>query len=115
MIIGIIICLVVMLILQILTPFWWWIMVVPFVYGIVKAHACRKGFLVGMTSAGLLWLFGSLYYLFTSAGIIAQRVAVMMNLGSPLLLVVATTLVAALAGGFAGSSGYFLKKVFRRD
>lgn len=104
-----------MLFLQLLTPFWWWIMMVPFLYGIVKARSGWKGFGVGMASAGLLWLFGSLYYWLTGGGTIAQRVAIMMKLGSPLLLIAAITLVAVLAGGFAGNSGYFLRTALRRD
>lgn len=113
MIRGIVICFVVILILNFLTPFWWWIMVVPCIYGIVRAHSGKKAFFVGMTSAGLVWLLGSLYYILTSAGIIAQRVATMMNIGSPYVLIVATTVIAMLASGCAGTSGYVVKKALR--
>lgn len=110
MIIGIIICLATIFILQLLTPFWWWIIVIPFIYGVIKSESGLKGFGVGMISTGLLWLFGSLYYFLSGSSLIAKRVSIMMKLGHPLLLILITTLLAFLVGGFSGSSGYFLKR-----
>jgi len=54
---GTLLCLGALLILQILTPFWWWILLVPFVYGGAFAETGWNGFRTGMLSAGLLWLF----------------------------------------------------------
>jgi hypothetical protein len=109
MIFGIFLCLVVMLLLQLITPYWWWIMVVPLLYGILKARSARNGLVVGMLSAGMLWLGGGLYYWRTGGEIIAQRVTDMVQIGSPWVLIGATALAGLLAGGIAGLTGYLAR------
>ena len=109
---GIVICIVAILVFEILTPFWWWIMVVPFVYSLLRARSGWGGFRVGMFSAGLLWLAGSVYMYFTGGRIIAGRVAQMFNLGISWLMILLTTVIAAVAAGFAGLAGYHLRSLF---
>ena len=113
--IGIIICFIFILILQLLTPFWWWIMVVPFIYSFVRARSGWKGFQIGMLSAGLLWFLSSLYMYLTGSKIISTRIAQMFNIGIPWIMVILTTLIAALAAGFAGLAGYSLRAFFRES
>lgn len=112
--IGILICLIVMAALQLTLPFWWWIMVVPFLYAALMARSTWQGFQAGFISAGVLWLMAGLYYLLTSADLIAGRVATMMQMGSPWTLLVVASLLAALAGGFAGGAGHALKGVLQQ-
>ena len=104
-------CLCALLILQITTPFWWWILLVPFVYGVAFAATGWKGFRTGMLSGGLLWFFTGLYHLLTKSDIIAQRMAAMMKVNSPWFLLLITAFIAALCGGFAGGTGFHVKKV----
>jgi hypothetical protein len=105
-------CFVVMLLLHILTPWWWWIMIVPFIFGVVRAKSGWYAFLLGISSAGLLWLISSTYYYFTGSMIIAHRVTAMVGLGSPLLLIILTSGIAALAGGVACSAGFAIRGIF---
>ncbi len=112
--IGVLICFFGILILQLATPFWWWIMAVPFVFAIFKARSGWDGFRTGMLSAGALWLLASLYYWLTGSGIIVSRVADMMGVGSPVVVLLATTLIAILAAGFSGTTGYFLRGAFKK-
>jgi hypothetical protein len=106
---DVIICLVILVLLQILTPFWWWIILVPLVCGVLLAKTGWQAFRTGMLSAGLLWLAWSLYLMFSGSDIIAQRIAIMIGVNSTWLLVLMTALIAALSAGFSGSSGYFLR------
>lgn len=109
---GTLLCLCTLLILQITTPYWWWILLVPFVYGVAFAATGWKGFRTGMLSSGLLWFFTGLYHLLTKSDIIAQRMAVMMKVNSPWILLLITAFIAALCGGFAGITGFFVKRTF---
>jgi len=104
------ICFASILLLQIITPWWWWILIVPFVIGMIRARSVWYGFLIGMSSSGLLWFVSSIYYYFSDSQIIAHRVAEMFVLGSPILLILITGFMAALAGGFAGSSGQAIRR-----
>lgn len=106
-------CFLIILVLQILTPFWWWIMVIPFLFTLFLAKSGWDGLRLGVFSAGLLWLFVSLYYWLTSSQIIASRVAEMIGIGISWVMVVLTFLVAAIASGFAGMTGFYLQTIFR--
>ena len=110
---AILITLAAMLLLELLTPFWWWVMAVPFVYGATAARKGGKAFWTGLCAAGLLWLGAALYLYLTGSGLIAARMAVLFKMGDARLLVVATGLVAALAAGLAGYAGYAVKRLFK--
>ena len=107
-------CLLAMLVLQLLTPYWWWVTIVPFAYGAAAARSGGKALWTGFSAAGLLWLGGSLYFYLTGSGLIAARIAAMFKLGRSWFLVLATGLVAALAAGLSGYAGYAVKGLFKR-
>jgi hypothetical protein len=109
----ILICLLVMLVLQLSTPFWWWVMVVPFVYGAAAGRSGGKAFGTGFLSAGILWLGAGIYYYLTGSGLIATRMAAMLRIGDPILLVVVTGLVAGTAAGLAGYAGHAVGLLFK--
>jgi len=107
--IAVAVCLLVMLALQVLTPFWWWIMIVAFAHGAAVAKSGRNAFRTGFGAAGLLWLGAGLYFLLAGGRPIAGRMAGMFGLGSPWLMVPVTALVAGLAGAVAGYAGYAVR------
>lgn len=107
-------CLLIMLVLGLLTPYWWWVMIVPFAYGAAAAGTGWKALRTGFLAAGLLWLGASAYLHATGSGIIAARMAAMFGLGRSWLMVPATALVAGLAAAFSGYAGYAVRALFRR-
>lgn len=113
---GIGICFAAMLILQLATPFWWWIMLVPFLFGLLGAHSARHGARTGIFSAGLLWLLAGLFYWLTASQIITARVAKMLGerfeIESVVLVFVLTAMVAALAGGASAATGFWARELF---
>jgi len=113
--IAVIICLLIMLGLQALTPFWWWIMIVPFAYGVAAARSGARALGTGFISAGSLWLGSSLYFYFTGGRIIAGRIARMIGLGKPGLVILAASLAAALAAAISGYAGYAVQKLFHKS
>lgn len=102
------ICFVLMLALQLATPFWWWIMVVPFVYGLWKSRSAWEGARVGMISAGALWLVMSLYQYATGAQQIAARVGGMLGMPHGAMMIALTTVLAMITAGVSASSGFLL-------
>lgn len=113
---GIAICFIVMLILQLATPFWWWIMLVPFLFGLLGAHSAWQSARTGMFSAGFLWLSAGLFYWLTASQIITARVAKMLGerfeVESVILVFALTTMVAALAGGVSAATGFWGRELF---
>ena len=60
--IAFIVCLGVTVLLQWLTPFWWWVGVVPFVVGAAIPGRARGGLAFGAAAPGLLWLAAGLFF-----------------------------------------------------
>jgi hypothetical protein len=111
---AILVLLLAMLALQFLTPFWWWIMIVPFAYGAAAARSGWKAFRTGFFAAGLLWLGTSLFLYLTGSGIIATRMARMFGLGRSWLMIAATALIAAVAAGVSGYAGYSVRALVKK-
>jgi hypothetical protein len=103
---AVLVCLAAMLVLHGLLPYWWWVMIVPFVYGAAGARKPWQAVRTGLLSAGLLWLGASLFLFLTGSRIVAGRVAAMFGLGNSWLLIAATALLAALAGAVSGYAGH---------
>ena len=112
--IAVLACALVMLVLQVLTPFWWWVMIVPFVSGAASARSGWKALRTGLLSAGLLWLGAGIYLFLAGSRIIAERVAKMFGLGQSWPMVLVTALVAAIAAAVSGYAGYAVRALFKR-
>jgi hypothetical protein len=114
MIVGIIGCILIMFFLQMATPFWWWIMVVPFVYGTALAPTALRGLAVGILSSGLLWTAGALFYFCSGGGIITGRMSAMIS--APVwLIITAIILIGAVSGGLSALCGYYLRRSFQKS
>ncbi|MCJ7485039.1 MAG: hypothetical protein MUQ25_02585 [Candidatus Aminicenantes bacterium] len=111
---AILVLLLAMLGLQLLTPYWWWVMIVPFAYGAAAARSGGKAFRNGLFAAGLLWLGTSLYLYLTGSGPIASRMASMFGLGISWLMVPVTTIIAAIAAGVSGYAGYAVRALIMK-
>jgi hypothetical protein len=111
---AVLMCLLAMLGLQFLTPYWWWVMIVPFAYGAAAARSGWKAFRTGFFAAGLLWFGSSLFFYLTGSGLIAARMARMFGLGKSWLMVFVTALIAALAAGVSGYAGYAVQALVKK-
>jgi hypothetical protein len=111
---AILICLLAMLGLQLLTPYWWWVMIVPFAYGAAAAKSGWKAFRTGFIAAGFLWLGTSLFLYLTGSGLIAARMVRMFGLGKSWLIIFVTALIAAVAAGASGYAGYAVRALVKK-
>ena len=111
---AVLICLLVMLALQLLTSYWWWVMIVPFAYGAGAARSGWKAFRTGFFAAGLLWFGTSLFLYLSGSGLIATRMARMFGLGKSWLMIFVTALIAAVAAGASGYAGYAVRALVKK-
>lgn len=112
MILNILLCMVVTLVLQLLTPIWWWAMVIPAGCMLLRESVIKRGFLTGALSIGLLWLFAGIYFYATGAEHVVVRVAMISGLESPLIVFAETFIIAGAAGGCGGALGSLIRHSF---
>jgi hypothetical protein len=99
----------VLLVLQIGTPFWWWVVAVPFVYGLVFVKKNGRAFGGGMLIGAIVWGGAGLYFYIASGRLIAGRMAGMFRIGPGWLMIFATALLGALVAGLAAFAGRSLR------
>ncbi len=111
---GAILCALVIGALQLLTSFWWWVAVIPLAYSM--SGGTRTGweaFRAGAFGAGGLWFLVGLWQATTSGRLVAQKVAVMLQVGSPWIVLVATAALAMIVAGLAGGTGHLFREALR--
>ena len=113
--IAVIISLVLMLGLQILTGSWWWVMAVPFLYGLTFAGSGWRALRDAFLAAGLLWLGSAVFFYLAGSALIAGRMAGLFGLGQGWLMIIVTALVAGVAAAFAGTAGYSVKRILKKS
>ena len=88
----------------------WWILFIPaFFFGAWLSEHGLIAFLAGFTGAGFAWFLQALYIHIANDAIITTRIAEMMGLGSPWVVLLLTFLIGALPGGVGALTGYLLK------
>jgi hypothetical protein len=102
------------LLFQMATPYWWWVMVVPLGIGLAYPMSAWQAFRMGAFGAGAVWLISGGMLLLTTSKIIATRIAAMMNVGSEWVVLLATVALAMVCGGVAGLAGQALRGWFER-
>ena len=112
---AIFLCFLLLLALQLATPFWWWIMLVPFLFGLARGRSGGESLKVGAVSAGMLWLGAGLYKWVTASRQISDRmIRVLGAEASGAWLLFGIALLAALAAGISGYSGYACKAAWAK-
>jgi hypothetical protein len=72
----------------------------------------REAMGIGVATASLTWGIKIGIGFFSGGSILIQRVADMMGLGSSLLLILVTLVLAVIMGGLSAVSGHQLKMLF---
>lgn len=88
---------------------WWGVLIPTFITGIWLLNGSFRAFIIGFSGAGLAWFFQALYIHIANEGILSSRIAEMMGVGSPWVVLLITFIVGALAGGIGALTGYLLK------
>ena len=98
-------------ILELFMP-WWCIAIAAFAAG--YALKSKANFLAGLLGIALLWLIKAWLLDASASAPLAERVAAIFSLSKPLLMLV-TSLIGGLVGGFAAMTGASLKTEKRSD
>lgn len=99
---------------QLLLP-WWVIAPVAFICCLIRARQAFPAFLISFLAIFLLWLVTSILISSRNDHILSTRVGQMLGLGvstySWLLVALISSTLGAIVAGFAGVSGYLLKRL----
>lgn len=96
---------------------WWTVMIVPFIFCFWNGGASGKpgrSFMTSFLAVFLLWFSACLAVHIRSGGLLSERVSDLLQLSSPLLLILITALVGGLAAGLAGWAGVECRSFFRQ-
>lgn len=84
----------------------WWSIAIP---GLAFGYQFKKGawisFGLGFLAVFLLWLGQALYIHFANDGILSTRIATMLGVGSPFLVILITGIIGGLVSGLATLTG----------
>ena len=91
---------------------WWIAMVVAFLVCYISPSSGLNAFVAGFLGVGLVWMGHAWNIDVTNASAFSSKIAAIMGIGDPILLVFASGLVGGLAGGFASLSGTTFRQLF---
>src|SRR5690606_31811431 len=103
---------------QLIFPWWSIILIVVICCGL-KANSATSAFLSSFLAIFFLWLLTSIFLSLQNDHILSNRVGEMLGLSSGsynwLLVALISALPGALTAGFAGVSGFLLRKFFSNN
>ena len=100
----------VMIIVNLFSP--WWGFTLLALTSSWLCNTTKDSILISAWSSALSWLPLLIYFYLNGGDILFNRVSQMMGLLHPLLLILSSGIIATLLGGLGGLSGYYVKEIF---
>lgn len=91
---------------------WWTAMVIAFLVCYISPSSGLNAFVAGFLGVGLVWMGHAWNIDVLNESAFSSKVAEIMQVSDPILLVFATGLIGGLAGGFASLSGTSFRSLF---
>jgi hypothetical protein len=88
---------------------WWSASVAAFLIGFILYTKPGSSFLAGFLGIAILWFFWAFWANSVNDGILATRVAAIFSLPNNALLLLITSLIGGLVGGFGAMTGSYLR------
>lgn len=99
------------ILLQFVLP-WWSLALAAFFIGIAIKQSAFLAFLSGLLGTAIIW-WGYAWIIDTqTASLLSQKIALLLQIGSPVALLFVGGVLAGIVGGFAAASGGELRKLF---
>lgn len=92
----------------------WWVSVIPAIFfGAWLFDKNLSALIVGFLAGGTAWFIHALYIHISNDAILATRIADMMQVGSPLLVLILTFIVGGLLTAISTLMGYQIKALLK--
>jgi hypothetical protein len=89
---------------------WWSALLPAVIIGMWLLESSLRAFLIGLTAGGLAWIIQALYVHIANDGILTGRIAEVLQVGSPVIVLLLTFLAGGLISGFGTLFGYQLRR-----
>lgn len=103
---------------QLIFP-WWIIIPIATICCGLKANSATSAFISSFMAIFILWLMMSMFLSFQNDHILSNRVGEMLGLKLAsynwILVALISSLPGAITAGFAGTSGFLLRKIFSNN
>ncbi len=94
---------------------WWSIAIIAFAVALLIPQSIGKSFLAGFIGIFLLWLLLAFWIDSKNESILSQKISQLFSLGSSsIALILVTSLIGAIVGGFAAVSGSSLRPATKK-
>jgi hypothetical protein len=90
---------------------WWVISIVCFLVGMAFLDSGWQAILVGFFSVLLIWSVAALYQSYINDFILLDRMGKLLDVPSPYLVIVITSILGGLIGMLSTLSGYYLQTI----
>lgn len=84
---------------------WWSIALAGLIFGFVFKEKALTSFLWGFTALFILWGSQAMYTHLANDGVLTGRIAEMLGVGSPLIVVLITGVIGGIVGGLSTLTG----------
>ena len=88
---------------------WWSCAVASLLISLIISTNSYSSFMAGFLGVALLWLFAATIIDLQTNSILTERVATIFSLPSNFLLILVTSLIGGITGGFSALTGYYLR------
>ncbi len=95
--------------LQLVFP-WWSLVIAALAVGTAVSLSGFKAFLSGLIGTTVVWWIYSWIIDMKTDSILSQRIAELFHVGSPVVIIMISGILAGIAGGLAAATGSALKK-----
>ena len=93
---------------------WWGVAIVAFLLAVILRYKPGKAFLLGMLSVMLCWFAASLFRDLANEHILSSRMAKVFGLPNSFLLLLVTTVLGGVVGGFSAWAGAHMSVAFSK-
>lgn len=108
---SIILIIVLSLLVHLYLPYWWLISIVAFLISFAFGENTWKSFLAGFLAIFILWFGLTGFNSFDNDFVLATRMANVLPFKNATLLMLVTSVIGGLVGGFSSVTGYYLKTI----
>ena len=90
---------------------WWSIVVASFLISLIISTKGLSSFIAGFLGIAILWFFSATIIDIKTGSILTERIAAIFSLPNTWLLILITTLIGGLVGGFGALTGSYLRNL----
>ena len=92
---------------------WWSFAITSLIVAIAIHQKPAKAFVAGFVALALLWGVHAAVINSANESILSQKIAALLNLSSPVILILLTAFIGGLVSGFAALTGSFARSAVR--